>query len=246
MARKFFNSGEIIRDNFGQEFCFIPEGPFLAGENGDEERVVNAPYYLGRHPVSVALYQAFLSDTGHQVESEVIGEMNTVSPMPDCPAVNVSWLDAKELCRWLRRKTGHYYSLPQNDEWEKAARGEDGRKFPWGSETPSDELAYFNHLNSGTTSQIGQRPRGASPYGCEDMVGNTWEWTVDSFDDERDPHILKGGSWQNDDTFLPPHLQTFSFPPEKRRPHMGVRLLYIPNVEMKEYYMEAWEAAPAQ
>lgn len=241
MALKFFNTGEIIRDNLGQEFCFIPEGTFLGGEDGTEEMEVKAPFYLGRSPLTVALFQAFLADSGYEFPEADLQDMLEVSSMPDCPAVNISWLDAKEICRWLRKKTGHYYSLPQNDEWEKAARGEDGRKYPWGTEFPNDNLACFNQLESKTTSQVNIRPDGASPYGCMDMSGNVWEWCIDSFDDERDPHILKGGSWQNPEEFLDCGKKTFSFPPEKRRTYMGIRLLYLPQGEMLDYYQNAYK-----
>jgi formylglycine-generating enzyme required for sulfatase activity len=241
MAFKFFNTGEIIRDNFGQEFCFIPEGNFVGGEDAQEEMEIHAPFYMGRSPMTMALFQAFLQDTNYDYPAEDLAVMHEVSPMPDCPAVNISWLDAKEICRWLRKKTGHYYSLPQNDEWEKAARGEDGRKFPWGDASPSDELACFNQLEAKTTSQITGRLKGASPYGCLDMAGNVWEWCIDSFDDERDPHILKGGSWQNPEEFLETGLKTFSFPPEKRQAYMGIRLLYLPQGEMLEYYQGAYK-----
>lgn len=240
MALKFFNTGEIIQDNFGQEFCFVPEGLFLGGQSGQEEIEIPAPFYMARNPVSMALFQAFITDTKHKMSDEEIEEMNKVSPRPDCPAVNISWLDAKEICRWLRKKTNHYYSLPQNDEWEKAARGEDGRQYPWGNEPPDDSRAHFNKLEAGTTSQMGIRPKSASPYGCFDMSGNIWEWCIDSFDDVRDPHILKGASWQNPVKFLDTGLKTFSFPPEKRRPYMGLRLLYLPPGEMLQYYKNVY------
>jgi formylglycine-generating enzyme required for sulfatase activity len=241
MALKFFNTGEIIRDNFGQEFCFIPEGTFLGGDDGKEELELHAPFYLAKNPLPVALFQAFLNDSGYDYPEEELLSLLEVSPLPDCPAVNISWLDGKEICRWLRKKTGHYYSLPQNDEWEKAARGDDARIHPWGNEPPTTHNAYFDHLDAGTTSQSGIRPESASPYGCHDMAGNVWEWCIDSFDDERDPHILKGGSWQNPADYLSSNVKTFSYPPEKRRPYMGVRLLYLPHGEMLEYYQNAYK-----
>ncbi len=240
MAYKFFNIGEIIKDNFGQEFCFVPEGVFLGGENGNEEMEIPAPFYMAKNPLPMALYLAFIKDTKYAISEPEIEKAMEVSPHLDSPAVNISWLDAKEICRWLRKKTGHYYSLPQNIEWEKAARGEDGRIYPWGNEPPDESKAYFNHLKLGTTSQLGKRPNGASPYGCLDMAGNVWEWCIDSFEDERDPHILKGGSWQNPVEFLNSGLKTFSFPPEKRRPYMGLRLLYLPEVEMLNYYQNSY------
>ena len=233
---KFFNIGEIIQDNLGQEFCFVPEGVFPGGEDGTEELEVKAPFYMGRNPVPAALFQAFLKDANYDYPQECLEEMKRVSPMPDCPAVNVSWLDAKEFCRWLRKKTGHYYSLPQSLEWERAARGDDGRLYPWGNDAPESKYAYFDKQDTGTTSQVNLRTAGVSPYGCYDMAGNVWEWCIDSFDDENDPHILRGGSWQNPAEHLDCGVKTISSPPEKRRPYMGFRLLYFPEEKMLKFY----------
>ena len=230
---------DIIRDNLGQEFCYIPEGRFLGGIEGNEELQTGAPTYVGRYPVTVALFMAFLSDTGYDYPQTELNIMQDVSPMPECPACNISWLDAKEFCRWLRKKTGDYYSLPQNDEWEKAARGEDGRHYPWGNEEGLEHHAHFNSMHIGTTSQVGQKPQGVSPYGCHDMAGNVWEWCLDSFTDERDPHILKGGSWQNEAEYLDCGVRTYSYPPEKRRPYMGFRLLYLTK-DMLDKYKSAY------
>ena len=79
MDQKFFNIGEIIRDNFGQEYCFVSDGTFLGGEDGQEEMEVKAPFYLARNPLPVALFEAFLKDSGHDFGKQELDEMNTVS-----------------------------------------------------------------------------------------------------------------------------------------------------------------------
>lgn len=227
-------------DNLGQHFCYIPAGSFLGGLNSNEEQMIHAPFYLGKYPVTVSLFMAFLNDSRYDYPEEDLQKLQQVSSMHNCPAVNVSWLDAKEFCRWLRRKTGHYYSLPQMDEWEKAARGEDGRIYPWGKTSPTMEHAFFGQANVGCTSPVGGRPQGASPYGCQDMSGNVAEWCVDCFMDERDPHVLKGGSWQNSADELECGIRVFSYPPDLRRAYMGMRLLYLPG-KMYEEYIQAYE-----
>ena len=235
-----YKIGEVIRDHLGQEFCYVPAGLFLGGLVGKDRISLPAAYLIGRHPVTAGMFQAFLRATKHPYGPEDLTQLQQMSPMPDCPACNVSWDDAKAFCRWLRAKTGEYYALPQVDEWEKAARGEDGRLYPWGNSAPEHDLAYFDHADAGTTSQIGRRPGGASIYGCHDLAGNVWEWTLDSFNDERDLHVLKGGSWQNPATHLENGARLFSYPPAKRRTYMGFRVVYLP-ADLYANYMAAYE-----
>ena len=227
--------GESTKDHLGQEFCYIPAGDYLGGVAGNEDIKIDASFYLGRNPVTVSLFQAFLNDSNYAYPTEEFAKINQVSPNPNAPVVNVSWLDAKEFCRWIRKKTGEYYSLPQSDEWERAARGRDARLYPWGNSSPSLQKAFYGSYAGGETSQVGQRPAGASPYGCEDMAGNVWEWCVDCFVDNSDPHILRGGSWQNEPEYLTNGQRLFSFPPEKRATYMGFRLLYLPGIMYQEY-----------
>ena len=91
--------------------------------------------------------------------------------------VNVSWHDAVAFCEWLTKETGRSFRLPSEAEWEKAARGEDGRLYPWGNEEPDATRCNFNP-NVKDTTPVGQySPAGDSPYGCVDISGNVWEWT---------------------------------------------------------------------
>jgi len=94
----------------------------------------------------------------------------------DFPVVYVSWQDADTYCKWAGR------TLPTEEQWEKAARGVDGRLYPWGDQTPSQNLLNnFDVSFLEDTVQVGSYPQGVSPYGALDMAGNVWEWTADWF-----------------------------------------------------------------
>ncbi|RLD00746.1 MAG: hypothetical protein DRI32_09870, partial [Chloroflexi bacterium] len=173
------------RENEFENMLFqtIPAGTFLMGstkENAlayDDERpqhTVNIAYdyYVARFPVTNADYGKFASEKLKGIE----GKENH-------PVVKVSWDDAQKYIVWLNENhsenlpDGYRFSLPSEAEWEKAARGEYANEYPWGNDFDKNKC---NSAESkiGTTSVVGQfSPAGDSPYGCADMVGNTWEWT---------------------------------------------------------------------
>lgn len=97
------------------------------------------------------------------------------------PVIFVSWDDASAYCQWLSQKTGLRFNLPTEAQWEKAARGNDQRKYPWGNQEPDKNLANFG-FDIDKTTPVDSYPAGASPFGLLDMAGNVWEWCSDWYE----------------------------------------------------------------
>jgi formylglycine-generating enzyme required for sulfatase activity len=183
-AQQPHGASRRARQPFEPEMILIPAGEFLMGSDArqdasayDQEQpqhLLYLPdYYLAKTAVTnVQYYEVFAKATGyHQPEQWTLPRGKE-----DHPVVHVSWSDALTYCRWLSRMTGKAYGLPGEAEWEKGARGTDGRVYPWGNQW---DATYCNSGESGKgeTTPVGTYPQGASPYGLLDMAGNVWEWT---------------------------------------------------------------------
>jgi formylglycine-generating enzyme required for sulfatase activity len=158
-----------------------------------------AEFLIGKYPATVCQFAAFVKATGHKTTAEQQGSgwvwqdskwqavnganwqhpsgpKTDVGKKGDHPVTQVSWHDALAFCHWLSEATGRPFRLPTEAEWEKAARGTDGRLYPWGDGAPNERLCNFDN-KVGDTTPVGKCPAGASPYGALDMAGNVWEWT---------------------------------------------------------------------
>ena len=207
------NPDRRIHAQTGIELIRIPAGPFrygsadsdkMAFNNERPQRTVDLPeYWIGRAPVTNAQYKRFLDANPGQRVPFVQADWATpynwdekrrVYPAgkADHPVVLVSWDDARAFCDWAG------LALPTEVQWEKAARGTDGRIWPWGNERPTAEHCNFA-LNVGGTTLVGQySPQGDSLYGCVDMAGNVWDWTG-SWYTTGSARALRGGSWGGGD-----------------------------------------------
>lgn len=156
----------------GKEMVRIPAGAFLYGEN-KETRYLDE-YWIDKTPVTNAEYGRFVGATN----------FNPPQHLADHPVVYVSWHDAQAYAKWAGCE------LPTVEQWEKAARGTDGRTYPWGNDWRENHCnTYESGIND--TSAVGRfSPHGDSPYGCVDMNGNVWEWTGG--------RAVRGGSYSND------------------------------------------------
>jgi len=173
----------------------------MARDDEKPQRTIDLPeYWIGRAPVTNREYKRFLdANPGHRVPSRPEewakpynwDEKSRIYPpdKADHPVVLVSWDDAKAFCDWAG------LALPAEEQWEKAARGTDGRLWPWGDETPTAGHCNFNADVGGTTPVGRYSPKGDSPYGCVDMAGNVWEWSASWYDQTQRGRVLRGGSW---------------------------------------------------
>jgi len=173
-----------VRAQDGKEMVRVPAGAFLYGDGKERRKLPE--FWIDKTPVTNAEYARFVTATGHKPPRHWKGK-TPPEEIVDHPVVNVSWHDAVAYAEWAGKR------LPTEEEWEKAARGTDGRKYPWGDQEPASDLCNFGG-NVGDTTPVGKySPQGDSPYGCVDMAGNVWEWTASDYSGAY--KVLRGGSW---------------------------------------------------
>jgi len=192
----------------GKVLIALPRATFTMGSQhgyADEKpphAVSVASFYIGKYEVTNAQYRRFVSASGHR--SAGPWEKYASQWDESAPVVCVSWHDARAYCAWAGLR------LPTEAEWEFAARGRDGREYPWGNAWDASR-AVFSDNSGGRAQPVGSRPSGASAFGCLDMAGNVWEWCSSKYspypynpnDGREDPggsdvRVLRGGSWLDD------------------------------------------------
>jgi formylglycine-generating enzyme required for sulfatase activity len=194
----------------------IPAGPFLYGEGESQNGIHLERFLISRYPITNAQFQAFVDAGGYEKQGwlkKLIKydswkdlkqprlEKSTWN-QPNRPRTDVDWYEAVAFTRWLATQLDQPVRLPTEQEWEKAARGTDGREYPWGNEYIKG-YANVSESNLGQTTAVGMFPQGASPYGLMDMAGNVWEWCLNKYehpkqiepDTSGDRRVLRGGSW---------------------------------------------------
>lgn len=214
---------ETVKGKDGAPMVLIPAGQFTMGSNDGqsaerpEHSVTLDSYFIDQYEVSLQLYGTFLQEAKHDAPSTWDDE--AALTVGDRPAVGMGWADAAAYCAWAGKR------LPTEAEWEKAARGTDGRRYPWGHMQPFVDIANYNRGVwvseavtlagvaggvEGMSVRHGLKEGGKSPYGLHHMAGNAAEWVADwygreyySKSPEKNPtgpvsgekRVLRGGSW---------------------------------------------------
>jgi len=243
-------SMETVKGKDGAPMVLIPGGSFMMGSNDalpnerPEHKVTLDAYYIDQYEVTLALYRKFLESGKH--ESPPTWDDEAASTVGDRPAIGMKWADAAAYCQSVGKR------LPTEAEWEKAGRGTDGRRYPWGHMQPFVDIANYNRgvwVNEaitlvavtsgleGMSVRHGLKEGGKSPYGLAHMAGNASEWVADWYDreyyqksPEKNPsgpaqgekRVLRGGSWAD----LPQALRVtarFSAEPEFEDRTIGFR-----------------------
>ncbi len=236
-ARALLKLPATLTGKDGAPMVLVPAGEFPMGsEQGDDDeqpvhRVFLDSFYLVTFEVTNGRFAKFVA----AIQSEPPwGFADTETPVlhAERPVRWVNWLEATGYCLWAGKR------LPTESEWEKAARGAEGRLYPWGHEPPTPAHAVFG-LKEGTetVSPIGNRDKGTSPYGVHDLAGNLYEWVADWYDDTfytplpslnpRGPiagtaKVQRGGSYINGPYRLRSSFRTKGDPTE-HDPHVGFR-----------------------
>jgi formylglycine-generating enzyme required for sulfatase activity len=196
----------------------IPAGPFIRGSTKESGRLDEIPqmeiyldgFLIDKYEVTNHQYIEFLLATRHKEPFNVYSEgpLSAELGIDHLPVVQVTWNDAEDYCLWIGKR------LPTEAEWEKAARGNDGRIYPWGNSLPTEDHAnYDREWDDGLALRlIGSFPSGESPYGVRDMSGNVREWVQDWYSEDyykespnRNPmgpgsgllKVIRGGSWHS-------------------------------------------------
>jgi len=197
----------------------VPAGEFLMGNPEGKGRADEWPqrsvyldaFAIDQVEVTNERYMAFVATTGHRNPPNPYGTgtLQSAKGIEQLPVVQTTWYDAKAYCSWAKKR------LPTEAEWEKAARGTDGRLFPWGNEPANVKRANFDREweEENTLHPVGSLPDGDSPYGVKDMAGNAREWVSDWYDADYYKHApdrnpqgpdkkgvvrsIRGGSWHS-------------------------------------------------
>lgn len=174
----------------GIRFLWVPGGRFWMGSGADEEDafayekprhwVEVSGYWLAETPVTNRQYEVFLRERPGSRESR--WRKDRKYNQPEQPVVGVSWLEAREFCQWLSERSAKRMELPTEAQWERAARGDDGRKYPWGGNEPDPTRAHYGKGLHDAPIAVGSLPAGRGPYGHLELAGNVWEWCRDVWD----------------------------------------------------------------
>lgn len=274
----------IVHPADGAIMVYVPSGSFIMGMDRDEadalakslgykdyhqvaaeewfprRREWARGYFIDRYEVTIERWRRFVSATDFEDGDKTVKA--PLSDDPDAfalyPIVRVHWDEAQQYANWAGKM------LPSEMQWEKAARGTDGRHFPWGNALPAAGLGVFTDLPHDKPTEaapVGSFPKGVSPYGCMDMAGNVYEWTREWFEpypnnpEHQRLHsytghrnvALRGGSFYHaKHAFI--SAKRFGLPPSDSYYHIGFRTVWEPPADyfQSQAYRDARDAVAAR
>jgi len=232
--------GSSMTGKDGMMLLYIPAGEFTMGSDvsEDDEKPIHTVYldafWIDKTEVTNVMYSKCVQDSVCDTPTSINSVRHEIyfgdSRFYDYPVIYMDWSMAKTYCTWAGRR------LPTEAEWEKAARGDDRRIYPWGNTIMGNNLLNYNYL-IGDTTKVGEYLNGASPYGGLDMAGNVWEWVSDWYDDTyyaNSPpinplgpefgtnRVLRGGSWRNPSKNVSSSFR-IAYPPNESYNNFGFR-----------------------
>ncbi|MDQ6666544.1 MAG: formylglycine-generating enzyme family protein [Acidobacteriota bacterium] len=271
------SAAPVVNDGHG-DYVYVPSGSFKMGDNfGDgqsRERPVHSveldAFYIGRYEMTNGEWKKFRDDPGYEDPKFWPGQRvvpkdqvpywtdakNHGGAFPgneSYPVLGVNWDSATAYCNWLSAKTGKKYRLPTEAEWEKAARGTDQRRYPWGNDIDHSYANYVSGSDFATAKPAGYYDRGqhdgvlthsnVSPYGAFDMAGNVMEWCQDwysrnyyQFSPRKNPQgpengayrVLRGGTFFEDAFDLRTYARSAAWPSVQSHRMIGFRAVREP------------------
>jgi len=220
----------------GRTYTLYVDSADLVPRDKMDDRPANNIYldafYIDKYEVTVAGYAKFLKSEG--ADPPFLWQEARQDKNQDKPVLGVDWYDAAAYCRWANKR------LLTEAEWEKAARGTDGRIYPWGNESPTSIHANFGHeatTGYAAVAKVGSFEKGQSPYGIYDLAGNVWEWVADRYDEhyyqhspEHNPRgpttgplrVVRGGAWNSSPSIITAANRNSNVP-SARRSDVGFR-----------------------
>jgi len=264
ISKKVSQTNKEIIGKDGASMVLVPAGEFTMGSTREEvsraveeckatsklddshcrewfqneapsHRIVLDVYYIDKYEVTTSFYSKFMRDSKRPEPPN--WDMVNLGVHSNRPVIGIDWSDADAYCRWTGKR------LPTEAEWEKAARGTDGRTYPWGNKKPTHDFANYwkeksvNNVYGDVITPVGYYESGKSPYGIYDMAGNVWEWVADWYEPSYYQHsemqnpkgpsrtekkVLRGGSW-NASPILLRATDRKSGPPSLRNHFIGFR-----------------------
>lgn len=223
----------------GVPMVFVPEGEFFMGShegarNEQPRHLVQLrAFYIDKYEVTTSRYGQFLAATSRR--APLHWPPSSPEEFGNRPVIGVTWNDADAYCHWAGKR------LPTEAEWEKAARGTEGWKFPWGNESATVRHAHFDQCCTwhgySTVTAVGNFERGMSPYGAFDMAGNVWEWTADWYSDgyyrnsptlnptgpaDGNAKVVRGGGWLSQPEMMQTTTRSW-YTPDSQKDYIGFR-----------------------